>query len=186
MPNNKQIIFGFVGLMASGKGEASTYLKESKGASVYRFSTILRDVLKRLHISEERTNLATMSDVLRNAFGDDLLARVMAEDAKNDTNQIIVIDGIRRLADISHLEKLPNFVLVEIVVDSKVRYERLVARGENTDELKKTYEQFLNDQAISTEITIPPVMAVAKEHVNNNGTTRELHQQLDALLKKYL
>lgn len=186
MPNNKQIIFGFVGLMASGKGEASTYLKESKGASVYRFSTILRDVLKRLHIPEERTNLAKMSDILRDAFGDDLLARVMAEDAKNDSNQIIVIDGIRRLADISHLAKLSNFVLVEIMVDSKVRYKRLVTRGENTDEQKKTYEQFLNDQTISTEVTIPPVMAVAQEHINNNGTTGELHQQLDALLKKYL
>lgn len=185
MTNNKKIIFGFTGLMASGKGTAAKYFEQTYRASTYRFSTMLRDVLTRLHLDHSRENLVKISEVLRNGFGEDVLARTIAKDAEKDENTIVIIEGIRRKADIVYLEKLPHFVLVEIFADIKTRYARIIERRENPDDATKTMEQFVKDHERSTEITIPEVVRDAAERIDNNGDTNSLYQQLDALLKKY-
>lgn len=172
--------------MASGKGAAALYLQTRHSARTFRFSTILRDLLKRLDISETRENLVGMSEAIRHKFGEDILAKAMAHDAATASEACIVIEGIRREADITYLQKLPNFILVAIDADIQTRYERLVKRGENLDDRSKTWEQFVADQERSTEISVPPVMALAHEHVDNNGTQADLEQHLDALIKKYL
>ena len=182
---NKKVILGFTGLLASGKGTAAEYLKTAHQASHYRFSTILRDIAKRIYTKETRDNMIKLSECLRAAFGEDILAKTMAQDVKNDTNKIIVVEGIRRLADIEYLNKLPHFVLVEIFADPKIRYERLIKRGENADDTGKTYEQFLADHQRSTELSILDVTKRAEEHVDNNGNLNKLYKQLDKLVKKY-
>ncbi len=184
MKNNK-IIFGFTGLMASGKGTAAKYFETKYGASTYRFSTMLRDLLDRLHLEKNRDNLIKLSEMLRAGFGEDIMAKTIANDAKNDSNELVIIEGIRRPADISYLSKLPNFILVEIYADVETRYNRLILRRENEDDATKTFEQFIKDHDRSTEITIPEVAALAQEKIDNNGTDQGLYQKLDALLKKY-
>ena len=110
----KKNIIGLVGEIASGKGLAVKYLKEKHGAASYRLSDPLRDILSRLRLEINRKNLQDISRVLREHFGQNLLAKVIAEDAKNDTNKIVVVDGIRRPEDIEYLAKLPEFKLVYI------------------------------------------------------------------------
>jgi len=46
---NEKIIIGLVGQMASGKGTIAEYLRDKHGADFFTFSTVLRDVLNRLH-----------------------------------------------------------------------------------------------------------------------------------------
>lgn len=184
MTDNK-VILGFTGLLASGKGTAAKYLEKKYGAANLRFSTILRDVVDRLYIPQSRDNLIKMSEALRDNFGEDLLAKVMAGDAAKSDQPIIVIEGIRREADIIHLSALPNFVLVEIFAEPRTRYERLIKRGENTDDTTKTYGEFLADHQRSTELSILDVIKKATERVDNNGTMEELHRRLDELVEKY-
>jgi len=184
MKSNKKI-FGFVGLIASGKGTAAKYLAKKYQASTHRFSTSLREVLRRLYLEENRDNLITLSECLRKNFGQDLLAKIITQDALKDKKRIIVVEGIRRLDDIKYLSKLPNFILVEIVADSKIRYQRLIERGENTDDNTKTYQEFLADHKKPTEITIAKVIKLAQEKINNNGSEKDTQKQLDKLVKKY-
>jgi dephospho-CoA kinase len=113
------------------------------------------------------------------------LAKIITQDALKDKKRVIVVEGIRRLDDIKYLSKLPNFILVEIVADSKIRYQRLIERGENTDDNAKTYQEFLADHKKSTEITIAKVIKLAQEKINNNGSEKDTQKQLDKLMKKY-
>jgi len=46
--DNAKIIFGFTGLMSSGKGGAGEYLKSKYNASVFSFSKSICDVLDRI------------------------------------------------------------------------------------------------------------------------------------------
>ncbi len=170
--------------MASGKGEAAKYLVEKHGATSFRFSTMLRDALKRFHVPETRDNLVKMSELVRAGFGENILAKTMAEDIKKSTDKIIVVDGIRRLADIQFLKELPEFVMVAVTADAKIRYERLKDRNENSDDAIKTYEQFLLDQEKSTEVTIAPVMRLAQREVANNDSREEFYLQLDELVAR--
>jgi len=180
-----KIVIGFVGLLASGKGTSAKYLEEKYSAGTYRFSTMLRDLCDRIYIDKSRDNLIKMSEIIRETFGENTMARVMARDASEADNNIVIVDGIRRMADIEYLSRLPNFVLAEIFAEPKTRYERLIKRGENPDDNTKTYEQFLEDHKRSTEMSIPEVASHATEKIDNNGDLENLYSQLDDLINKY-
>lgn len=169
MPD-KKVIIALVGKIAAGKGTAALYLKNNYNANTYRFSTMLRDILNRLHLEVSRPNLQSISECLREKFGGDILAKVIADDVKADPGKIIVIDGVRRQDDIKYLWELPEFKLVKIETDPKIRYERLIARGENDDDQKKTYEEFLEDEQREAELEIPKVMKHAQLTLNNNSS----------------
>lgn len=180
-----KIILGFTGPMASGKGICKKYLEEKYGANSFRFSTVMRELLKRLNLEINRPNLVNISYCLRQTFGENLFAKVMAEDVKNSDKQLVVVDGIRRLADIEYLKKIPGFHLISIDADIKIRHERLVKRNENIGDTKKTLEQFARDHLeMETETSIPSVMAEAELSLNNDGDLDELHKQIDLIMDK--
>lgn len=181
----QKTVLVFCGSMASGKDTSAEYLKDKYDAGIYSFSTMLADALKRFYLDFNRDNLIKMSETIRGAFGEDIMAKTMAKDVENDVRNIIVVSNARRPADIEYLSRLPNFVLVEIFADPKTRYERLVGRSEKTDDSTKTFEQFMADHQRSTELSILEVAKQATEKIDNNGDFANLHKQLDAIVQKY-
>lgn len=177
-----KIILGFTGLIASGKDASKKYLEEKYGAPSFRFSTILRDVLNRFGAPVSRDNMITLSTWARATFGQDLLAKVIADDVKKSAEKMIIVDGIRRLPDIEYLSRLPGFYLISIDADPKIRYERAVKRNENPGDAEKTLADFMADHQRETEITIPEVMAVAQYKLDNNGTFAQLYTQIDKII----
>jgi len=181
-----KVIFGLVGPLASGKGTVKKYLEQKYHAKDCRFSTILRDVLDRLDVPTSRENLQKVSTVLRRTFGEDLLSKAIAKEAADLDADIVVIDGVRRETDISHLLSKENFILIAVDADPKIRFQRLVLRNENAGDDKKTFEQFLHDHESEADRQIPTVMKSAKESVNNDGTLEDLYKQMDAIVQKYM
>jgi dephospho-CoA kinase len=182
---NDKLIIGLIGQMASGKGTVAEFLKEKYQADFFTFSTPLRDTLKRLHQEISRENMQNISAVLRQLFGQDLLAKIIAKDVEASQSRITVVDGIRRFTDIEFFKDLPNFILVAIIADDKIRYERLIARAQNQGDKQKTFEEFLADHQKEAELEIPKVMNEAKENINNNGDLTDLHEQIDKIISKY-
>lgn len=178
------IIIGLTGLPASGKGRATEYLMKKYQASRHGFSDSLRDVVRRLKIEENRDNLQKLSIILRKQFGENLLAKAMAEDIKNDTHDYIIVEGVRREADIMYLKEIKGFHLISIDADIKIRYERLTKREQNTDDEGKTFEGFKSDHEKETELLIPSLMAKAEFHIDNNGSEEELEKQIDNIIEK--
>lgn len=177
-------IFGFVGQMASGKGTACQYLHERHGAATIRYSTMLRDVLTRLYLPQTRDNLIRVSEALRGAFGDNLMAEVVRQEIKDHVASVVCIDGIRRPQDIEILRQLPGFTLVHITAAMETRYERIQARNENADDRSKTFDMFVAEHERSTEQTIGEVAASADIEIDNNGAHAALIAQLDALIER--
>ena len=171
--------------MASGKGTAVQYLKEKHGASTYRFSAMLKDVLERLYLDLNRKNYQTISQILRENFGEDTLAKVMARDAENDPAELIAIDGVRRPGDVVHLKNIPGFVLVHLTADIEKRFERMTKRGEKADDSTKTLEQFKQEHHNEAELKIEEIAKEAQETIDNNGTLKKLYEQLDKVVEKF-
>ncbi|MFA5777258.1 MAG: AAA family ATPase [Parcubacteria group bacterium] len=178
-----KIIIGLAGEMACGKGTAAKHIKEKYQASSYRFSTMLRDVANRLYVEQTRENVATLSTILRQNFGEDLFAKVMAEDVKKDENKVIVIDGIRRLADIEYLKKIPEFKFVYIEADIHNCYDRIIKRGENTDDNNKTFEKFMEEHNLETELQIKDLKNYADFVIDNDADFNHLHEQVDKIIE---
>jgi len=181
----KKLILGFAGEMASGKGTCADYLKNTHGAETFRFSTALFDIVHRVHLKDDRDTLQKISTFLRKEFGEDTLAKVMFEDARNATSDLIIIDGVRRLEDVKYLRELPEFKLVYLTAPIKTRYERMTKRGEKADDATKTYEEFEQDHQRESELEIAKLEPFATEVIDNSGTMPELQSQLEAIIKKY-
>lgn len=180
-----KIIIGLVGEMSSGKSTITEYLKKKHRAVTFRFSDMLRDVLNRMHLDHTRQNLQTISTILRQNFSEDIMSRVLALDVKESNAPLIITEGIRRPSDIVYLKALPGFHLVAVHADEKIRYERIVTRGENPDDATKTWGQFQHESQAEPEQKIKEVMKEAPDMVDNNGTIKELYKQVDALFQKY-
>ena len=181
--NMAEIILGLVGPIASGKDTVKKYLEKKYGATGCRFSSILRDILERIDLPNSRENMQGLSTILRQKFGEDILAKAIASDAIKLKSNIVVVDGVRRMADIKFLKNATGFALVAVNARPKIRYERLVKRGENAGDAGKTHSQFLKDHQYETELDVPMLMKKAKYKLDNDGSLVDLHKQIDKLIQ---
>lgn len=178
MPTNK-IILGFVGDLAAGKGTLAKYLHEKYGSNTYRFSSMLRDMLDRIYVEKTRENLQDISTFIRARFGQDVMSKVLAKDVENDQGEIVIVDGIRRPTDITYLQQLPGFHLIYVTAESKLRWERLVARKENPGDENKSYEEFLKDEQSEADQLIGTLGKEAEFTIVNNGTKEDLFTHIE-------
>ena len=179
-----KLIIGLTGKIAAGKGTVAAYLSNRYQAEIFGFSTPLRDILTRLYQDATRPRMASLSSLLRELFGQDLLSRTITLDLQKTSSAIAVLDGIRRLPDISQARQLPNFQLIQVVTDEKIRYERLTKRQQNPDDVDKTFAEFLADEQKEADRSIPEIMALADYRLDNNGDLDNLHRQIDELMGK--
>jgi len=129
--------------------------------------------------------LIKLLEVLRSAFREDLLGKIVLQDILKENSEIVVLENIRRSEDSRSFLGVPNFVLIEIFADIKVRYERIIKRTQNPDDKNKTYEEFVAEHQRPNELSILEVAKLAHERVDNNGTIEALYRQLDELVRKY-
>lgn len=181
-----KLILGIAGEMGSGKGSIAKHVVQNYDAGAHKFSQIFRDILDRIHLEQSRENISTLSLILRKNFGEDILAKSMYHDVQNDTHEIIVIDGVRRLEDIIYLRQLPEFKLLYIEADIKVRYDRLVKRGENVGDAEKNFEQFKKDHEANADAYIVDLKNYADSIIDNNGSYSDLYVQVDEKIKQYV
>ena len=179
----KKIIV-FTGQVASGKGTAAAFFVQKYGAKVFRFSTMLRDILDRLYLTQSRENMQDISMNLRGRFGQDLMAKVIAHDVERADAKLVIVDGARRPEDIEHLKRLDGFTLIAVSARPEVRFERMHTREENPDDHSKTWEEFLKEEGAETEVLIPRLMNEADFTVDNNGDRESLEKQLEEIYAK--
>ena len=179
---NRKII-GLAGEIASGKGSFAKYVKEKYGAEIYRFSDVFRKILDILGLEENRKNMSDLSLILRTTFGEDILAKAMAEEVKKSNEKVVIIDGVRRIEDIKYLKELADFELIFVDAEMKIRYERIIKRGENSDDNNKTFEEFKKDAKRNAELKIAGLKQIADKIINNNSDLENFYRQIDDVLK---
>lgn len=177
----QKIIIALAGEMGSGKGAIVDYLVKRYGAEKIKFSDCLRDMIDRLHIEKSRVNISTMSLILRQGFGEDVLTRAIEADILASTAPIVVLDGVRRAEELDNLRGLHGVSFVYVDADMRTRYERIVVRGENASDAEKTYEQFLQESAMDADARIKPLRDTADYVIENNGSMEELQEKIDRL-----
>ncbi len=178
-----KIVIGIIGKAASGKGTVGKYLEDKYGAVPFVFSKSMKDCLKRLHLPLSRENLTAFSELTRKTFGDDLYAKVIAEDCKESDAPMVSVDGIRRMTDMTILKTLPGFHTIYVTAPVELRWQRARARGEKANEANMTLEQFKAEELLPTEVTIGQVGDRAEFSVVNDGSFDELYTSLESIVE---
>lgn len=181
-------MLGFAGEMAAGKGTATEFAKNwyPKTPS-FRFSDSLREFYTWLgtdFLSEHRgilpanastKELQDLSTKIRELFGENSLERAVAARAERVVSEspIVIIEGIRRLVDISTLMTDPryNFKLIYIEADAKIRWKRHRARNEKPGDATLSFKEFNVLGKAEAEEQIRLLKPHAHVVLTNNGKT---------------
>ena len=125
MLEQKNLIIGITGAFGSGKSTASSFF-EKKGFTKIVLSSFLEIEAKKRGIKKiSRKILQDIGNEWREKYGSGILAKKANQLLKQKNTQRIVVDGIRNLGEIEEFKKNKNFVLVAIVANRKIRFERL-------------------------------------------------------------
>jgi dephospho-CoA kinase len=178
-----KIIIGLVGEAASGKGTVAKYLVDKYGAQTLAFSTSMKDCVRRLHLPLSRENLMKFSEITRHAYGEDLYSKVTTEDCRSLDANMIIVDGVRRPADVVNLRQLPNFHLLYVTAPVELRWQRARNRGEKAGESEMTLEQFKTEDQFPTEVTIKEIGAEAEFAIDNVAGVDNLYASTGSIVE---
>ena len=177
------MIIGLTGENCSGKGTSAEYLKK-KGFYYLSLSDVIREEVAKEGRSSTRENLIAKGTEMRQRHGPGILAKKVAEMMEKDRNYIV--DSIRTPGEVAELKKLPEFFLVYITADPKVRFARMKERGRESD--PQTYEAFNKIEAIEMKSqeqagqNLEETIKLADRMVVNEGSVEELRDKLDEQL----
>lgn len=174
-------IVAIVGMCGSGKSVASDILVEKGWRKVY-FGGVTMEKLEEEGLEVNPTNEKMMREKLRSELGMGAYAKILLPRIKEyasigDT----VLDGLYSWDELKILrEELgDSLTVIAIVVDRKIRYERLNIR----DYRPLTNEEALNrDLAEIENIAKAGPIAHADYYILNNGTKEEYSNRLEEIL----
>lgn len=100
-----------------------------------------------------------------------------------DDEEIIAFESIRRVIEVKRFRNSGiNFLLVSVDADPKIRYERAILRGSNTDHV--SYEEFLvqeQNESNATEdnqMNIVKCIEMADVKLTNDGDLNKFEQEI--------
>lgn len=185
MPTSQQKnIIGLTGPFGSGKSTASHFL-EKKGYTVIILSSFLEEEAHKRKLPLTRKVLQDIGNEWRNLYGHGFL---MEKALKSTKSKKIVIDGLRNLGEVEILKKKKG-ILIAVVADRKVRFERL-KKLKRREKLNKTlFEKLdLRDLGVNEKITglqTAFCIALADVFIDSNGSIEEFKKKLEKFLKEY-
>jgi uridine kinase len=178
-----KLVIGIIGPPLAGKETCANVLEQllaEDGYSVSRhtFSNILRDTLDLWDLPHTRDNLQKIAIVMndRMGFGDGVLSHAMRKRLMEDAGDVTILDGVRWLGDEKMIRSLNDegikTVMIYVSADPKVRYARQLARN-RVGEAATTWEKFMEQEQMQTELDIPQIGSRAEIALENNGTEIE-------------
>lgn len=171
-----KIIIGLVGEKGSGKETFVQVLREclsNVSINHVRTSDILKETLALWDLPITRRNLQDLAIVMDGGYGLGTLTRAMKARIEKDSSDIVIFDAVRWQSDAEMVRSFPKHFLVYITADIKTRYERTKARKEKQGESSASYEQFVEEEQIATELDIPKIGATAEAKILNNAGLTE-------------
>ncbi|MBI3026955.1 AAA family ATPase [Candidatus Woesearchaeota archaeon] len=180
------MIIGLTGKNAAGKGELAKHM-QSKGFVYFSLSDALREEADNRKLDHFRDTLISLGNELRKKFGNGILAKKINEKIKNHQKifpqeKFFVIDSIRNPGEVEELRKNEGFLLVGVVTDQKIRFQRLLKRGRIGDattfeEFKKQEDKENNNEESGQQLD--KCLQLADKDISSNGTIEEANKEFD-------
>ena len=183
-----KLVIGLVGEKGSGKQTFVNFFKDlnpNLKIGQVRFSDILAQTLLMWDIPITRSNLQQLSIAMDKTFGSKTLAHAAKFNIEGETADIIIFDGIRGFAQVDMIKTYPKNIIVYITAKQKLRYQRLKNKSEKVGETGLSFEQFMKEEKVKTELEIPKLGKMADVKIENNGTLDEFKTKIKQLLLQF-
>jgi dephospho-CoA kinase len=166
----------------SGKGVFRGTVQKM-GYPVVIMGDVVREEVKRRNLKPTPENLGKTMLNLRELDGPAAVAKRCIPKLKKTTEKIVVIDGIRSLAEVEEFKKhFPNFILIAIHASPKTRYQRLFRRKRSDD--PANWDTFMERDLRELGVGMGAVIAAADHTIVNEGTLAQLKTEIKQVMKK--
>jgi len=169
------VIICLTGMPGAGKSTVASSLKE-KGFLVITMGDVIREEAIRLNLDLNDTNLGRLMVQLREEFGPGAVAELVVKKIdstlmsnRNGGNTVLIVDGIRSIAEVTVLNRVGQVRLLAIHASSRVRFVHLKERGRTDAPLAQS--DFMERERRELDVGISEVIALADEVISNNRLT---------------
>lgn len=179
------LIVGITGTLGAGKGTIVGYLTERLHFRHYSVRDFVKQEIMSRGLPVNRDNMVRVANDLRAAHSPSFIVDELYKQASLSGDEA-VIESIRTPGEVESLRKKGPFWLFAVDADAGLRYQRIVARNSETDNI--SFETFLkNEQREYTsddpnKQNLKKCMEMADFRFTNNGTIGELHLQVQRVI----
>ena len=179
-----KLIVCLTGMPGSGKSTIVSALK-SKGIETLNLGDGVRAEAKRRNLEPSGENLGKIMLQLREKNGPGAIANLLTDQIQKSKSNIIIIDGIRSIAEIEVLKNVGSVKLLSIEATADTRFRFLKARGRSDD--PETKEKFAERDNREISVGIDKSISIADETISNNDLTLdELTELAHTVIKKWI
>ncbi len=181
------IIIGITGTLGAGKGTVVEYLVEKKGFNHYSVRSYLLKEIKRRGMPENRDSMVTVANELRALHGPSFVTDRLYDEAAL-VGKDCIIESIRTPGEIDSLRGKGDFFLFAVDADARLRYERIVERSSETDNV--SFSTFIENETREMSTADPnkqnlqACIRQADFVLNNDGSKADLFRNVEKVLEK--
>ncbi len=181
------IIVGITGTLGAGKGTIVDYLISHHSYKHFSVRGYLTEIINQRGLALNRDSMVLVANDLRANHTPSYIAEQLLAQAELSGGHCI-IESIRTVGEVTALRKKGGFYLFAVDADPKLRYQRIVERGSETDKI--SYETFIENEQREMTSTDPnkqnlaACQALADYKFDNNHSFEELYKQVEEVLGK--
>lgn len=165
-----KLIVCLTGMPGAGKTTIAEALKQ-KGFDKITMGDAVRAEAAKRNIEPTGTNLGKIMLELREKNGQGAVAELIVSDIKNSNSDVVLVDGVRSLAEVNVLKKIGTVKVLAIHASGDTRYKFLTERG-RTD-APSDREDFTKRDSREIGVGMSESIALADETISNNNLTIE-------------
>lgn len=183
------ITIGITGTLGAGKGTIVDYLVQHRGFVHYSVRAFITEEINRRGLEVNRDTMTLVGNDLRAQHSPSWIVEQLYERAQASGCNCI-IESVRTAGEVEALRGKPSFYLFAVDADPRVRYERAVLRGSETDHVD--YDTFVTNEQREMANDDPNKQNLrycidhADYRFDNNGTREELNQQVEQVLEQIM
>ena len=155
-----------------GAGKSTIVNKlEELGFEKFSLGDGIRAEAKRRSIEPSGENLGKIMLEVREKNGPGAVAELIKEPIQNSIEEVIIIDGVRSIAEIDVLKKFGKVKLLAIDASPQTRFNFLTLRGRSDD--PKTRDKFEERDIREIGVGLDKSMEIADKTITNHNLTIE-------------
>ena len=171
------------GMPGAGKSTIVSKLEEI-GFEKFTLGDGIRAEAKLRNIEPSGENLGKIMLEVREKNGPGAVAELIKESIQNSVQEVIIIDGVRSIAEIDVLKEVGDVKLLAVQASPETRFDFLSSRGRSDD--PKTRENFEERDNREIGVGIDKSIKIADKIItNHNLTIDELVNSAKEIIKSW-
>lgn len=179
MPRKRLILI--TGMSGSGKTTVAEMFQE-EGYSIITMGDVIRGLAAERGLEQTPQVLGFLAKEMREEHGDGAVAIECVKKLKNMDEDVMVVDGIRSLAEVDVFKESFDAVLVATHAAPRTRFERLSERGrsDDPDDIRVFRERDMRQLGFHMGWAI----GLADHMIVNEGSIEDLRNAFKDLMEK--